>query len=266
MVAVLRRWLPTAELILSGDSAYSVVELGLVCRKHRLALIAPLRLDANLHEPAPPRKGAQRGRGRKIGRALPKLDSLLTNPKTVWQKVTIEWYGARTQTLELSSGTAVWYRSGLTPLPIRWVVVKGLDDLHPVRAFFSTEPELKACQIVAAFVGRWCLEVTFEESRAHLGLETQRQWSDLAIERSTPALLGLFSLVAVLGKQLHPDGKIPIMTTAWYHKEQATFSDVLIAVRRALWNDFNFYTSADNPDMLLIPRVEFNRLVFAACY
>lgn len=266
MVAVLRHWLPATELRLSGDSAYSVVELGLICRKHRLALIAPLRLDANLHEPAPPRKPGQRGRGRKIGKALPKLDRLLISPKSIWQKVTIEWYGAKTQTLEISSGTAVWYRIGLTPLPIRWVVVKGLDNLHPARAFFSTEQELSACQIVAAFVGRWCLEVTFEESRAHLGVETQRQWSDLAIERSTPALLGLFSLVAVLGEQLHPDGKIPIATTAWYHKEQATFSDVLLAVRRALWNDFNFYTSPSNPDMLLIPRAEFNRLVFAACY
>ncbi len=265
MVAVLRHWLPTAELVLSGDSTYSVVELGLVCRKHHLALIAPLRLDANLHQPAPARKPGQRGRGPKIGLALPKLDCLLTSVKTNWETGMVAWYSGKFQTLKLCTGTAVWYRIGLTPLPIRWVLVKGLDDKHPARAFFSTQPDLGAVEIIAAFVGRWALEVTFEESRAHLGVETQRQWSDLAIERSTPALLGLYSLVAVIAKRLYSEGALPVATSAWYHKQEATFSDALMAVRKLLWNDFNFHTSPSDPDLLLIPRAEFNRLVFAAC-
>jgi hypothetical protein len=56
---------------------------------------------------------------------------------------------------------------------------------------------------------RWGLEVTFEESRAHLGVETQRQWSGLAIERSTPLLFSLSSLVALFGQALYPDGCVP---------------------------------------------------------
>ena len=32
---------------------------------------------------------------------------------------------------------------------------------------------------------------TFQEEREHLGVETQRQWSDLAMPRPTPVLLGL---------------------------------------------------------------------------
>src|SRR5438876_502023 len=71
-------------------------------------------------------------------------------------------------------------------------------------------------------VKRWSLEVTYEESRAQLGVETQRQWSDLAIERSTPCLLGLYSLVVLLGHALHPDGQIPVQQAAWYRKTQAT--------------------------------------------
>jgi hypothetical protein len=51
--------------------------------------------------------------------------------------------------------------------------------------------------------------VTFEESRANLGIETQRQWSDLATRRATPLLFGLYSLVALFGQALHPDGHIP---------------------------------------------------------
>jgi hypothetical protein len=97
-------------------------------------------------------------------------------------------------------------------------------------------------------------------------VETQRQWSDLAIECSTPALPGLYSLVAVIAKRLYPDGKLPVAVTTWYHKEQATFSDALRAVRRALWHDFNYCTSPSHPDMVLIPRSEFERLIFAACY
>ena len=96
--------------------------------------------------------------------------------------------------------------------------------------------------------------MSFEESRAHLGIETQRQWSDLAIERSTPALLGLYSMIALFGQALHPDGKIPVQQAAWYAKQQATFSDVLMEVRRALWHNFDYCTAVENPDMQLIPQ------------
>jgi hypothetical protein len=97
-----------------------------------------------------------------------------------------------------------------------------------------------AVEVVGSFIKRWTIEVAFEESRAHLGVETQRQWSDLAIERSTPCLLGMFSLVALFGAALHPDGKVPVQSTAWYHKRQATFSDVLAEVRRHVWGNFTF--------------------------
>ena len=115
-------------------------------------------------------------------------------------------------------------------------------------------------------VKRWSIEVTFEESRAHLGLETQRQWNDLAIERTTPALFGLFSLVALFGHALYPDGSLPLPQSAWYHKTEASFSDVLALVRRALWGNFNYQTSAVDPDMLLIPRSDLQRLAYAVCY
>jgi hypothetical protein len=109
------------------------------------------------------------------------------------------------------------------------------------------------------------IEVTIEESRAHLGIETQRQWSDLAIERSTPALLGLYSLVALFAQALHPDGKIPVARAAWYAKEQATFSDVLLEVRRALWHNFDYALCPDDPHMQKVPQAELARLAYAVC-
>src|SRR5215469_4549693 len=101
---------------------------------------------------------------------------------------------------------------------------------------------------------RWSLEVTFEEGRAHLGIETQRQWSDLAIERTTPLLLGLYSLVALFGQALHPDGLIPLAQAGWYRKQVATFRDVFALVRRHLWGQGTFPTSPANADVVLVPR------------
>ena len=117
-----------------------------------------------------------------------------------------------------------------------------------------------------SFIKRWTIEVTFEESRAHLGVETQRQWSDLAIERSTPSLLGLYSLVAVMGQELHPSGDMPVLRTAWYRKTEATFSDVLAVVRGNCGAISIIATSPQDPDVLLVPRSDMDRLAYALCY
>ncbi len=172
----------------------------------------------------------------------------------------------RDPTLEVTTGTALWYSTGTKPLPIRWVLTRDPEGKLEPRAYFSTNQVQCAAEIVEDFVKRWPIEVTYEESRAHLGVETQRQWSDLAIERSTPALLGLYSLVTLLGHALHPDGIIPIQQAAWYPKTQATFSDVLATVRRHLWGGLTFQTSATDPDVCLVPHTYLARLVQAASY
>jgi hypothetical protein len=131
---------------------------------------------------------------------------------------------------------------------------------------FSTDPTQPAEEIVGDFMKRWSLETTFEEARAHLGLETQRQWSDLAVERTTPLLLGLYSLVALFGHALAPTGSLPFKQAAWYQKQTATFSDVLARVRQHLWGDFRFPTSPSDPDVVLLPRATLAQLALAACY
>ena len=68
------------------------------------------------------------------------------------------------------------------------------------QAFFSTDTKMDATEIISAFTKRWEVEVTFQEVRTHLGVETQRQWSDKAIAQTTPALLGLYSLVCLWGE------------------------------------------------------------------
>jgi DDE superfamily endonuclease len=266
MVTGVRSLLPEISIKVIGDSAYSVIDLGLTCVKQCVSLIAPLRLDARLFAPPPPPKHHQKGRPRVVGTRLPNLSTVLSDPKTQWEPIIVTWYGATERKREVTTGTALWYATGTKPLPIRWVLTRDPAGKLEPRAYFSTNQAQCAAEIVEDFVKRWPIEVTYEESRAHQGVETQRQWSDLAIERSTPALLGLYSLATLLGHALHPDGNIPIQQAAWYPKTQATFSDVLATVRRHLWGGLTFQTSATDPDVCLVPHTHLARLVQAACY
>ncbi len=266
MILCLRRWLPEAELTVVGDQAYSVIELGLCCRRHDVRLIAPLRLDARLFAPPPPRPTGTIGRPRKVGDRLPNLAVVLTDPKTAWEAVTLPWYDGTERVLEVATGTALWYKTGQEPLPIRWVLSRDPQGVLEPRGSFSTCPQDTAASILAEVIRRWPIETTFEEARAHLGIETQRQWSDLAIARETPCLFGLYSLITLFGHALHQEAPISIRGAAWYPKPQATFSDVLAAVRRHCWDWLDIQTSPRDPTCVEIPKVQFDRLLNAACY
>jgi hypothetical protein len=253
---------------LIGDSSYSVIDLGLLCHKLDITLLAPIRMDARLFEPAPPRQAHTMGRPRRVGGRLPLLRTLALDLSQDWQLVELDWYGGTKRQMWLLTGTAVWYSTlwADAPLPVRWVLVRDPKGNLETKAFFSTDLCQRAASIASDFVKRWNIEVTFEESRAQLGVESQCQWNDLAIERSTPALLGLYSLVCLFANALYPAGKLPLYETAWYSKKEATFSDALGAVRRALWGNFSFETSPSQPDVCLVPRQVLDKLAFAACY
>jgi DDE superfamily endonuclease len=266
MLLVVRRWLPGVEVTVIGDQTYSVHELGSACTRRGIRLIAPLRMDAALYAPAPSREPGTNGRPRVKGVRLPQLRQVLKEMQTSWQRVRVRWYNGQCRELEVTSGAAVWYRIGQPVLPLRWVLVRDPKGRLEPRAYFSTALNDQPRAMVQQFITRWTIETTFEESRTHLGLETQRQWSDRAVERTTPCLFGLYSVVALLAHALHPDGKIPAQRTAWYAKSSATFADVLAAVRHHLWGDVTFSTSTHDSDLVGIPRSEVSRLVQAVCY
>jgi hypothetical protein len=266
MISLVRRWLPDRHIRLMGDTAYSVLELGLHATAQQVTLIATGRRAAVLHEPPPERIQHTMGRPRVVGQRLPALEQVLQNPATVWQKLTLDWYGQGERTLEGCTGTALWYRSGYTPLPIRWVLTRDPSGKRPPKAIFCTDPAQPAEEIIKDFMKRWSLEVTFEEGRAHLGIETQRQWADQAIERATPLLFGLYSLVTLFGQALHPDGQIPVAQAAWYRKQTATFCDVLALIRRHLWAQETFPASPTDPSVVLVPRSSLERFSWAVCY
>jgi hypothetical protein len=269
MLLQVRRWLPQRKLVVVADSSFAVIELlGRVIRlANPLCMITRFRLDAALYKPAPPRKPGQKGRGRKKGARLPTLEQVLHDKKTTWQRVTIRnWYGEARRTIDIVSGTAVWYHGGMAPVPVRWVLIRDPKGKFKPQALLCTDLNVKPVQIIEWFVLRWQLEVTFEEVRAHLGVETQRQWSDWAIARTTPTLLGLFSLVTLLAHRSRQRGKLPVRQAAWYTKRLPTFSDALAVVRHQLWQAMSFHPSLPKTDMVKVPRFLLKRYTDALYY
>jgi hypothetical protein len=160
----------------------------------------------------------------------------------------------------------VWYHSGQPPVPIRWVLIRDPLGEFDTQALLCTEWEATPEQILAWFVQRWPLEVTFEEARAHLGIETQRQWNEQAIRRTTPVLLGLFSIVTLLAHQLNERQKLTVRQAAWYRKKRPTFSDALAAVRRELWECALFTTCTPKTDIQKLQQALLERFADTLCY
>jgi DDE superfamily endonuclease len=264
----IRRWLPGRLIIIVADSGFAALELIAAVRRH-VCFVTRLRLDAGLFEPPPARRPGQRGRTAIRGRKLPKLAEILTDPATLWTTVIMPaWYGGKRCRLDITSGTALWYHGGMPPLPIRWVLVRDPAGIRKPQAFLCTDLDAAPTAILGWYVHRWSMETTFEETREHLGVETQRQWSDLAIARTTPALLGLFSLVTLWAVQVRSAVKSALRprASAWYVKNDPTFSDVLATVRRVLWAEPNLSISRTRPRHVEIPRALLQRLFEAVCY
>ena len=262
-----KRWLPDRCVTVVADSSFAALDLIAAVRRH-VCLITRLRLDASLFEPAPARQPGQRGRPRLKGKPLPKLSAVLADPATVWTRIVMaDWYGGQTRALEYVSNTAVWYSSGHPPAPIRWVLVRDPSGERDTQAFICTDLDLEPAAILSRFVFRWRIETTVQEDREHLGVETQRQWSDLAILRTTPALLGLDSLTTIWahGLMAAPDTAVRPHPAAWYHKSQPTFSDAIAAVRRVLWLPPDLSMSRPKAEGVVIPAHLLQRLVETLC-
>ena len=262
LIRQVRRWLPERALVVVLDSTDAVLEL--LADGPRLhpavTLVTRLRLDAALYDPPPVRPPGPRGAPRKKGARQPTLAQRAADPTTVWETVTLRWYGGVSRAVELASGTAVWYHPGKPVVPLRWVLLRDPQKQFSPQALLCTDVSVRPQQIVEWFVVRWQMEVTYEEARAHLGVETQRQWAERAIQRTTPALLGLFALVTLLAHQLLQGRALPARQAAWYTKAQPTFVDTWALVRRHFWPVTISYQSPAHPEMVTIPPTLFDRL------
>jgi hypothetical protein len=207
-----RRWHSQREIVAVADRAYASLKLLNRCRKLRnpFTFVTRLRLDAALYKPAPPRRPHQIGRPRIKGERLPNLSEVAEDPRTVWKPTKIaNWYGSEERMVEIASQTAVWYSTGLFAVPVRWVLIRDPEGEFKTQALLCTDLDADPQKIVCWFVMRWQLEVTFQEMRRHLGFETQRQWSDMAIRRTTPALFVLAGCIVRTSAHEEGSGRLP---------------------------------------------------------
>jgi hypothetical protein len=267
LIRLLHRWQPQRQVVIVGDGTYACMEL-LLAVSRLATVVTRLRLDAQLYAPPPDRQPGTRGRPRRVGHRLPGLRERLDDSSTEWTAVELpRWYGGVARTVELCSAQAHWYhKSGRPAVPLRWVLIRDPQEGCAPLALLCTDQAADPRQIVTWYVQRWSLEVTFHEARAHLGVETQRQWSERAIARTTPALLGLFSLVTLAAHPVMNQAAPPVRQAAWYAKAHPTFADALAVVRRALWLHEDFPFSAVPPETVQIPRALLDRLTDTLAY
>jgi hypothetical protein len=210
------------------------------------------------------------GRPRLKGERLPNLSTVAEDPEAVWSPITVAgWYGGEERTVEIISETAVWYSTGLPAVPLRWVLIRDPEKLFETQALWCTDLSAEPERIISWFIRRWRMEATFQEVRQCLGFETQRHWSKMAILRTAPAMLGLFSVVVLFAHRMMADQPTEIVRrAAWYDKTHPTFSDAVALVRKELWmwEEETFYGSPREDDMIKVPRGFVERLTDAVCY
>ena len=260
MLVCLRRWMPDRDLVVVADGGYAKREFLLHCQgmSKPIVVVTKLRKDASLYQPrataaAPARSG---GPGWSA-RDCPVPRRCWTIPLPNGPPCRATGSDGSTAMVELTSGVALWYHGGQPSVHLRWVVVRHLEERRGPYALLCTDVEAEPLPILQWYMLRWQAEVAFEELRAHLGMETQRQWSERAIARTTPALFGLFSVVTLAADVLtgQQSGMAP-RTTAWYDKTSPSFADAIALVRRYLWvQQGTFMTSEREHESIKVPRL-----------
>jgi DDE superfamily endonuclease len=256
------RWRPHRAVVFVAASSFAVLELlHQVSGLAGASLITRWRLDAALYAPAPVRRAGQTGRPRLQGARRPTLQRVREDRRRRWHTLQItHWEGGGPREVAGGTETAIWYHTGLPPVAMRWVLMRDPHGKCAPQAGLSTHVAHTPQQIREWFVRRWTMEVTCEEVRAHLGVETQRQWNNLAIARTTPALLGWYSLVPLTAPALLKSETRVVRGAAWYTKAPPTFSDALALVRTILWSQGHFSMSSHHSDAIKIPHAVFERL------
>lgn len=264
MMLQLRRWLPERQIIVVADGAYTCYEL-LNSLEQGVCLISPMRLDARLFNKPKENPAGKRGPKPKYGTRQITLEKRLDDGRIKWQEVIIpNWYGKGNKKMLITTGKSIWYKSSFPTIELQWVLLKDPEGKMEPRAIQCTDLGLSPMDMINFFIRRWTVEVTFQEVRTHLGVETQRQWSDKAIARTTPILMGLFSLTTLLADQLNKQNKLAINQTTWYQKEQPTFSDAIASVRYQIWQSQKLLTSLFTGDVNNLRHNIFNQLIINA--
>ena len=263
LLCVVMRWFPEKQFRFTGDGGFSAHASAAQAHRfsERLTLIGKFHPEAALYDlpkqPAINKRGRPRKRGKK--KRTPRMVVARAQRK---KRLTVSWYGGRMRTVRVVTGTGNWYQRSGGLVPVRWVFVEDLDGTHRDEYFFSTDVQMSAKEIIEAYTGRWSIEVTFQEARAYLGLESTRGWTQNTVLRMAPCLFGLYSLVALWYAQLSQRDQ-QAGRLHWSGKDTVTFSDAITAVRRWIWRKGIFAECDQTGTLQKIPRRLMHILLYA---
>lgn len=169
---------------------------------------------------------------------MPNLETLASDKKQRWVRLSTPWYSGKSKDLEVLTGTCLWYHNTVGGVPIRWILTKDPTGENKPIAILVTDFRICAEEAIALFVGRWPIETTFQEINQHLGIKTIHTWSDMSINRTAPAIIASYSLACLVVDQATKETGIEIrpQTSAWYEKSTITFSDVMVYIKLLILN------------------------------
>jgi hypothetical protein len=262
LLAVVLHWFPGRKFVFAGDGSYGIHPLASFVHRHRrrLVLVSHFYSNANLYAPPPVVRGKKNGRPRKKGAKQPLPAEVVAKSRR--KRISVAWYGGGRRDVAVVAGTGQWYKGGEGLVPVRWVFVRDLTGTHRDEYFFTTESTFTPKQIIETYTGRWSIETTFQEMRAHLGLETTRGRIKNTVLRAVPCLFGLYSLVVLLYARL-PAAYRHSFGVQWQGKTHTTFSDAIGAVRRWLWVEWAFVIHGQNDTFTKLPTTLQKILLYA---
>lgn len=240
MMLTVFRWAPDRYFRLVGDAWYAThIMADFLNDKNgkysKGTLVSRFKFNARLHEE--PGEYSGFGRPRIIGERLPNPRQMMSAENANWVTVSVAWYRDKQRSFMLLSGTGLWYRCSQGATWVRWVVVRDPNGKRADEIFFTTDRTLSPAGIVECYVRRWSIEVTFEEVRRHLGIETLRNRSQNAVRRSVPMLFALYSLIVTWFALFKSGNGVYINRTPWYKKKHITFSDMMKVARFDILNE-----------------------------
>lgn len=232
MLTVLAGWFPQRHFVVSGDSAYG----GRSVLRHlpaNVELTSRVHPKGALYAPASAPVAGRRGPRRKKGERLPGLAAWAADLSHGWEVLTFDQFGLHAR-LAVKTRQALYYGAGQDRL-LTIVLVRDLEGQRPDQMFYCTLLDWSAQQILAAYAGRWAIEVTFADSKQLLGLEDPANRKEKAVQRTAPVALVLYSLLVAWFHQVgHRLVRFP--ERPWYrHKVEPSFADVVTTLRRQSW-------------------------------
>ena len=230
MINEVVQWFPERRFRVVGDGFYATLAGTAL---ERTAIISRLRRDANLYNLPPVRQKKQRGRPRKRGKKLAKLEKMAAHIQT-WQTVTFRQRGKRVKRLAYTR-QVLWY--SVSHKPILLVISRDPAGKERDDFFFTTDVTMTAAEVLECYNDRWAIEDTFKSTKQLLGGQQPQTFKGKGPERAAGLSLWLYSVVWLWYLSQKPTRRYFIVQPWYAMKETPSFADAMACLRRCLWRE-----------------------------